>query len=419
MLAQASLPSVIIAVQDVNGIHFYSVDTVASMTRIGGLPQEFKVREPDESQDWFILYEQYLAPSPDQTLMAFTAQQGDEGALFLYSIPQNQIVKQIAIPLCLKPVWSPDGSGILLTIYCGQQHTRGGIDYVYDLGSGQLHALDSTEDDVAQFQWLTDSSGFLYEDGADLSIIARDGEASHPTRQLTNLRSELPEGAYVSICDPVWSAANQRYYYIVGCIGGGEIPYEYIYSVDLEGNNRNETFLPLPYLYPKERTIYVYGLHADPAGNDMYITLGSQDGSEYPDGLIRWRIVGLSNPGEISPVYEEHLEESIDFSLMSPDGNLIALFSPSTGPRSEGLLKVVSLDTGEVVATVNIAPYAICDDAQWLDNTHLLYTVDSDGYCTLRVSSQRIQTWQLDVMSGSTRELAEGLNGTSWILPSS
>jgi hypothetical protein len=234
---------------------------------------------------------------------------------------------------------------------------------------------------------------------------------------LTHLRSELPEDAETTICAPVWSAANQRYYYVVGCIGGGDMAYEYIFSVDLAGNNRNESIDTLPDLFPNDSWVGVRGIHADPLSDKVYVVVDSQDGSRDPEGLIRWRILQFDNSGDMRVIYQEHLDELfIHYSLLSPAGDFMALLTPATGPKSEGVLKVIRLTTGQAAASVNVAPNGICEDAQWLDNTHLLYTVDQLGYCDFVVSTVPVETYMLDVITGEITSLTSDLDGTSWLL---
>jgi hypothetical protein len=402
---------ILIGTQDLQGIHFYSVNPIGEVELIQSLPSDFRIGEPDNTQTWFILEQGNFMVSPDQTQIAFTAQRGEENALFIYNVQQNDL-QQSSIPADLKPIWSPDSSLILVSPCC--EGAASNDDYIYDILLSQIIPVDTGELNGSEFQWVMDSTGLVYVAGSQIMFVSRDGETQ---RVLTDIWSQIPSDiSSFEICDLTWSEASQRYYYDVGCIGGGEEPNEYLYSVDLIGNNRAETSTSLPSLYPEDSYVRVVDLHPVPVGSGVYITLKAQDGSRSPDGLTRRRILRLDSPGEMSVIYEEKRDESFSKSIISPDKNSIALVSPANGPTSKGLLQVIDLNNGQVVAEERVTPQAICD-AQWTSNTTVIYSVDPIGVCDVRYSAQPIQVWQLNILTGTTHNVSSLFNGTSWILP--
>jgi hypothetical protein len=409
--------TVVFAAQQADRIAFVMLSESGKRTPLGELPPEFHTGEPDTSSNWFIDDpSSYISPSPDRTMIAFTAQRGEkESRLFLYAVARQRIVQQIDIPIWHEPVWSPDGSAILLKFYYWP-YTSGAMDYVYEIAKDQLHALDSEKQDAFIDQWLPDSSGLLFDD-VNLSTVARDGHTDHPLRKLTDVYSQIPEDdADRNICETEWSAVNKRYYYVVGCVGGADIPTEYIYSVDLAGHNHKETLISLPKMYPDETFIDVRSILPSPDKKDVYIVVSSMPVEE----RMRMRILRLDKPGKFTTVYEEASDHEFQFARMSPNGKHIALLNtPGGSPgHGDGAIRVIQLETGKLIASIDIAPQQICsEDAQWLGSTKLVYTVDPDVYCYPGVSKQPIHLWQLDVTTGVSSLIEENLDGQNWLLP--
>jgi Tol biopolymer transport system component len=404
-----------VAVQDLQGIHFYSVNTSGELVLVYSLPPDFRVGDPDDTHTWFIREQTNFMVSPDGTQVAFTAEREQEGALFIYTVQQNDL-QQYAIPVDLKPVWSPDSDRILFSACC--EGATSNDDYVYDIRAQQIISVDTGEVNGSHFQWVSDSTGLVYVAGSQLMFVSRDGKTQHV---LTDIRSQVPPDiASLEICNLTWSDASQRYYYTVGCIGGGEEPNEYVYSVDLAGNNRAETSMGTATIYADDSYIDVVDLHPVATGNGVYITLRSQDGSQSPDGLLRRRILRVDNPGEISIVYEEKRDEDVSKSVMSPDNNYIALVSSASGsasgPTSDGLLQVIDVHEGQAIAEVVVTPQAVCD-AQWSDDTTLLYSIDPSGICDVKYSKQSTSVWQLNLLTGISSNLISASGGMSWLLP--
>ncbi len=413
--AQGTDESVLVATPTEAGIQIYSVDVFGQESLIRTLT-EFRVGDPNDQDLWFIDEPSNMTVSLDGTQIAFTAQRAGEWALFVYTLATDAL-QEITLPEALIPTWSPDSSAILLTVGSDEPPYN---DYVYDLVEQQLIQLTNTPQyGERSFRWLPNSSGLLYVGlyrecetcesmGQALYYVSRDGGE---TRLLSHAAALGLQDSYTSVCWPTWSEPNQRIYYIVGCVGGGDSVNEYLYSVDLAGNNRAEISTGLWSRYPEEDGVKTVNIQPSPFTTDVYLTVNSQGGygTFYPNR----RILHLQAPDQISTVYEQtNQDEGLSSSSMSPDGTSIALVSYGRG-SGIGFLEVIDLATGERVIGRDSTPLEVCG-ASWIDATMLFYTVDPTGQCELYFALQSV--WVLDITSGETQEVTTLLGNNVWML---
>jgi hypothetical protein len=395
--AQDTPPGILTVIQQNERIYFYSIPPSGNAKLIGLLPSEFRLGRPTDEAVWFISDIERVAVSRDGADIAFTAQRGQEDALFIYTVGQENL-QQVAIQPGLMPLWSPDSSAILLSV-CPCKWEEGPYsdrDYVYELTSRQLSPLTEPGSYGQNYHWLTDSSALVYREGNAVLMSSRHGDTMH---SLTVLMSPPSPNTYLSICDLTWSGASRRFYYVLGCIGGGEEPYEYIYSVDLNGDHRMETLASLPTFYPDERFVSVVNIHPVPTGNGVYVSLGSEDDSPPLDGLSRWRILRVDR-GHIQTIYEGKISEPFMDSVLSPDGQKMLLLTTARGTNGRGFLEVVDLSTRQTLVQSDLNGLGLCN-AQWIDNQSILYSADPQRRCDIVAASTLENFWLLDVATGS------------------
>jgi WD40 repeat protein len=406
LAAQAASVGVLTVVQQNEQIYFYSISPAGSATLSASLPPEFRLGQPTTQDVWFVSDLRRIAASPDGTIIAFTAQRGEENALFLYTLAQNTL-QTVTIQPTLQPLWSPDGGAILLSVCsCGLDgDPYSDRDYVYELASGQLFPITASGSHGGYYIWLDDSSALVYMEANGVYFISRHGDI---IRSLVEFMSPPSPHTVLYICGLIWSEVNQRFYYVLGCVGGGDEPYEYIYSVDLAGNNRAEISDSLPTLFPDDYDVDMVNLHPITAGDGVYVVLSSSDNSIQPDGLIRWRILRVSQ-GQIETVYENRLVDDLTGSAISPDGQKMLLLAAAYGTGGEGFLNVVDLTTGQELVQSDLNGLGLCD-AQWIDSQTILYSADPQRQCDLDAATSPEDFWLLDVTAHSTTNIGASIS---------
>jgi hypothetical protein len=232
------------------------------------------------------------------------------------------------------------------------------------------------------------------------------------TQSLTNLCEQVHTDSFRTICVPTWSETNQRFYYIVGCSGGGDEPTESLYSVDVAGNNRVEIEVLSTIFAPgefSEFAVRTVGIHPHPSSGEIYLAVGSQGG----DGtsLSNWRILKEDLSGDVEPMIERLTQEQyLVESIVSPNGNMMAVL---LGYASYDVIEVVDLTTGEFLANFDVSPLNICDMI-WADDTTLFYTVSSERRCSSCFSDQEL--WLFDLSSETTTMIVENTGEITWML---
>jgi len=373
--------SLLTAVQTAVGIEIHSVDMLGKTTPITVFT-DFGLQGNTTQAQWSIEDRDILTSTQDGSRIAFTASRGSEFALFIYTLATNDL-EQIALPDVFKPIWSPDNTSILLLPAPWTQPIYQDYAYVYHLEESVLIEIANTDNHRTEFNWLPDGSGLIYEGVnisclncsyfvVDLYSMNRFGD---DIKVLTDLYTQVPTESPLTICNPTWSQADQRVYYVVGCSGGEDDLPEYIYSVDLEGNNRQE--LRVDILFLSEFNVKTVGIHPN-------INLGSINLTIYSQGVngtseASRRIMQLKAPNAT----ELFLDQPPDGRYLSISSALLnsSKIALSLGSYNDvGYIDIFDLDSAQVINEISFNQWNICD-VRWLDKDNLLYIADdlADG----------------------------------------
>jgi len=400
------------AKETIEGINIHTVDTMGNTMLVTTLENIHLIGLLEsEGNQWTIASYKDMTTSFDGKYIAFSASQGLNRSLFIYDLESEEFI-QTPIPGLATLVWSPNSQSILLFITEVLSDN-----YVYHLNENTLSSLGRG----FSYKWLSDSSGFTFTDRAvscsdycpyvayDLYIIDRFGNNERP---LTDLVNEIGIDNPIIICGPTWSNPNRRLYYMVGCSGGGDNFHKYIYSVDLEGNNRQE--LDLDISLPNDAYIDIQNFYPEIYSNDVYLTISSQS---YLNGIgvVDFsRLIKLKSPNNIEIMYEQKIQDRYLLgSAISLDRGLIA-FSEQTY-QGEGYLKVFDLNTNTEIREVMVNQSSICE-LNWLSDTQLMYSIVTNEYCYDVLASPSHIYEIYNVETDTVTQLPQSTGGTTWII---
>jgi hypothetical protein len=229
-------------------------------------------------------------------------------------------------------------------------------------------------------------------------------------RPFTILNDQLPReslyDARLTSCRSqraVWSADNERFYYIVRC-GQSSFSRDLLYSTDLHGNNRLEAnFLSA---YPDDESAYIDAVFPPTSKHDLIVVTSGQlryQVRERPD-FYTWRVYRVRSADEWEMV--AHDTESADFisaSKLSPDGRWVALGG------NNPYVTLIDVATGR---TTFRNGFSNIFRLEWVDNMHLLVIESLGDYW-----SNPMDTWLLDITTGERVNLTEDMEGRVWIIP--
>ncbi len=379
--------------------------------------------------EWEITLPSQIVPSPDGKHVAFTAYSfaQRETALFVFTQGQSDLI-QVRLPGLASLRWLPDNDGILLYpphIYTGRTEIEVSDIYLYRLVSGSLVALTRTpEDREGGTTWLAVVQQVLYTgpesvcskpcvSAYDFYLATLDGQST----ALTNLGAQLPAdvpGNPYGFCwalHPVWSDANSRMYYVASShYPGGDLPYQLLYSTDINGNNRLEANPPA--LFPDDEFIVIVGIHPTSDGQ-VYVVTASFN-HDIPGGFADiWRVLRITAPNETEIVVDPGMAvPNPVVTALSPDETRLALSSQWTN----GYLVIVDLASGQFTQLPTTLSKNICE-MRWLDTRRIL-GVEYGGGCD-NAYREPGEAHIFNVETGSSEIIATGLDGIVWLLPAS
>lgn len=403
--------------QTADGVTFYDVDESGTPMPIKSLA-DFRMGTPQDADHWWIRDEFHVTATADHSMLAYTAQRGDQRMLFIDTLDGTP-PREVAIPSLLQPLWSPDGSGILLKPnnrwYDEPPETFTGF-HAYDLENDRLAQLTSPDETTPHgFQWLPDSSGLIFQGESepcagcgvqyDLWTVERDGTNR---KRITHLNREGPTDIFHSICHLTWSERAQRYYYIVGC-DYNNVGLPYLYSTSLAGDNRLEYPTTLQTLYPDDYLKWVNGLYADPAEDSVRVVM--QTFHYATDGYGYWHIaradaLGTEAGDDVIAVYA--LDDS-GAIYPAPDARTLALTGyQSIDGDSRQVIYFVDTDRMQLVSEQPVVSNTICD-ALWRDADTLLYS-EVPQYTSCDIARSPMTIWQA-TRDGETVNVTAVLDG--------
>ncbi len=400
------------AVQTTDGIEVYRVTGEGAnfVTLFSGIyGKEFSAPE----NSWIVEDHNDMSSSFDGRHIAFGATQNQTSALFIYDILSDSLLT-VPTPELVLPIWSPDSNYILLI-----PAYRSDYKYLYDFSTQTITTLS----DQLGYRWLSDSSGFTFlgsteECLATFCDVARLYITDRLTlnmRPLTNLLEELGTDITVMICNSFWSNPNRRLYYVVGCSGYSDTFPAYIYSTDLEGNNRLE--IDFQEYFPDENYIKIHGVYPQIDNDNIYIVMDSYY-SSYSSRLLK-----LTSPDMLEILYEISIERaSISDSALSSDFGHVA-FSNQISSREgnayvyTGQIRVFDLQSETLTHQINFDGVNACN-LEWLDEKNLLYTIVSNQPCEQAHDDIAIITQIYNLETQTTITLPENPIGMSWIIRS-
>jgi hypothetical protein len=418
------------------GISFFEQDAQGILQAIGQPLSNFAVESLGGSAEWLILSEENFAASPDGQYIAFTAKSQTDVGLFIYTISTNTLIQQPITSYWLIPQWSPDSEAILLTSgfpYWGSLPVPD--DYVYDVQSASLSQITFTEGRESAFHWSPDGDSLLYlgtchpqvcgNPTVDLYLVSRDGTSRFP---ITDFPNQVSFDTSINVCHLEWDAANQRWYYVIGCGGSLDNPFTPVYSTDLSGTNQLvldlETYLQSnDGLESDLHYGLVRGIHSRP--DAIYFSVELEyfpDPNLHPEmaGVIshEWRVLRLTHQGQLETIYQEdsmRINNSVvqlTDSVISPSGQYIALLFHD----SALVIDIINNQNVSVVPGLpDPAEKAVCD-VQWLTSDTIIYNVGGRRcYGVDLVEPQAV--WILDVVSNEVTVLTDGFTEPAWVLP--
>ncbi len=402
--AQSASTHVEIVEATAQGINFYSTDTNGNLQIVGQLPSDFAV-EGIEEGDWIIPSTDSFAVANNGEQIAFTAQNGNDVALFIYTIGEPNLQTHL-IPTLGLVKWSPDSSAILI-----ESGTQNSASSIYDIASNQLTIVPNSEGFSGGFQWLPDGNKIIFVgianlcdapcSSTDIYVVNRNGQE---LRTLTNMGSSL--SSYV--CAPIWNNYDKRVYYIVGCSGEGSFLTDNIYSVDLNGQVRlEENWLDL---YP-ENFVQINGIHIAPNGS-IYLAamLTNQAGTE-----TQWVAAQLISRQQTEIIFAMSFDgyKPLYKSKLSPQGTYLAFdgYLPQAGG---GDIVVLDVLNGQAVSGSNTIEHAC--DIKWLNNQNLLLT-QVQGWCTPDRAVGNYEAINLaNIVDGTISNITTKLNAPVWLI---
>jgi hypothetical protein len=303
-----------------------------------------------------------------------------------------------------QPIWSPDGEALLLAPKPLSFDPNTGFDepypetLVYEIARGELVQITQSPDIIkSEFQWTPNSMSLVSNANREIVLFSR--ERNDPL--------QLAEWT-ASICHLVWSARQERYFYVAGCVGGEDEPYEQIFSVDLNGNTRPETVADLTTLYPDEFHPRVVGIHPSTVSAVVFFTMYAQGPPDYR------RILRITEPTIVEAVHENSQNGCcLIGSSLSPDERVMVLMNYNASGES-GDIQVVNLVSGQLVAKLP-TQFPGCD-MQWLNNTRLLFQTYSGQQCRNTYETSAVDVWLLDLNSPEPVNLTATIDGPAWLL---
>jgi hypothetical protein len=391
------------------GIVLYGIDDSSTLQVAGNLPGSFTLNEPSDGQ-WSIPSFDSLAISPSGYQIAFSAQNAENIALFLYDLRSSNLLQR-DIPILVVPEWSPNGDFILLKPRFGPTASFQvpPETFIYEITSGTLVQLHDTPSQIeVGFTWKPDSTGLAYLAPSspceapcrwldDLYWISWDATA---VQRLTSLAATTPFDMYPGICGFEWSLSNERLYYGAGCSGGEssvDSPVA-LYSVDMQGNNRLE--VNISEYFPEDTNFEIIDL-APGLDGGVYTVVYSRNKLDNQSTRI-WRIIHVTQEGAIRLINAFEADAFLYDASISPDGEKLALLGYRIGLEGSGILRVVNLLTGESYIDQGLAQGAC--EAVWLDENTLVYTASIEGDCA-SAQIEDLSTWLLNTSTGAVINL--------------
>jgi hypothetical protein len=387
----------------------------------------FAIEAYGGSAEWMIVGKESFAIAPDGRHIAFTAQRGAAGALFIYDINNDHLQQQPIDFYWLLPfLWSPDSEAVLLSPalpYGGELPKP--YDYIYDIETNILTQITFT-DDWKVFQWSADGDSLVYfgtcdpdpcgSSQEDLYLVNRNGGSRI---RLTDFATDPNPFGYTYPCYIQWSAMDQRWYYAFAfCSPGSEPGPAYIYSTSIAGDNRLELDLET-YLQSTNAIdinfwyAIIAGIHPRPEGIQISFQTSFYPDADQQELSTEIRVIRLDDQGQIQTIYQQSIYDVFEFgaflteSVISPDGGrMIARFA--------GRALVIDTVNNQIIREIT-GSESICD-VRWLDDTAVVYNVGGHncvgaGYTTPQ------DAFILDITSGVVTPITGSLDGPAWVIP--
>jgi hypothetical protein len=419
--AQENTPIAYMMVPTINSITFQEYTDQGTLGTVITIPGSFAVKDIGTA-DWMIPAPDDFKISPNGQYVAFPAFRSEtETSIFIYDFATANL-EHISVPGLMTVTWSPNSEMFvlhpLLNSFLFENSAPAPETFVYTLQSQEMIQVTSGTREVEhEFIWI-DNDRFIYVgQGIPCSAPCRTGNDLYVGDRfglngsaLTNLGAAIAGDVFRSICNPHWSSANQRIYFVVGC-GYTGIHFEWLYSVDLAGNLRLE-FDPLT-LFQSAIDLNIQAIFSTP-NSPVFIAVFSQD---FDKGNV-WRILQIDSLDNLLLVYEMIDPVEGDFlqtASLSPNGQYMALAGNELGLEANGGLAIIDLNLPGVVASKPAGTVDIACSMTWRDSQTLVYSQVEIGTCTRFNVSTAIVSY--NVVNNVTMPLVSAAGTVAALLP--
>lgn len=423
--AQSSTPGAAIMAETSDGIVFYGLTENNTLEKVGGLPKNFTLEVSQEKQmlGGCAGYNAVLSPNGQQ--IAFTTQtygtESDEGetGFYIYDLRQGTLkpipTENFARYGGIRLQWSPDSDAILFqSTGCCCDVSSYPDAFSYEVASGVWHTLSNMPGNLVgrSLTWTPDSQSVGYDSyDRKFYLVRRDGGnrrflVGGPTFP------NIPPDAYPDVCNFAWSETQQRWYYELGCLGRTvdmTDSWDYLYSINLQRDNRLEADLPTIYNaeFPAtkhyNRLEYVNITTIHPVNQSINVVLGMREiledaQNDTTSSNTHWRVIQIDQPEHVTTLFDgvNHDENALVAAVFAPDNRQVALIGGSS-------VVIANLETGQEDIQIAVE-MNYHDDVRWLDSHALLY-------------SQANTVWLLNTDNGRRANLTASIAGQARILP--
>jgi Tol biopolymer transport system component len=408
----------------------YNLDDTGTLAPLGSLDR-FSIENlymGDGSDiDWLIMQPEYMAISPNGQSVAFIASRNEDFALFIYTLGEAEL-RQFPAPGIGVLKWSPVGDALLLGA-SEDVYLNGFVPYVhdlylFDLDTGSVTQLTVTPDfPETVFYWFPDGQAIFYAEFFQtcespcipIENYVRVDRSGQNAQALTDLESDLLSivpatySEYQIPCSAgngIWNQAADRFYFVVDCSTGSQVPYSRVFSMTVYGETRFEFDIWTP--FPDNDYISLASLELGPVSQFIYLNLNriySQDSL----GIPSWSLIRVDSNTEWTSITarQENTHSYLFTSAISPDERWIAVAGYKV------YFALVDLTDGQITTLEALEP--ICQ-LEWINTETLLYTEYSTDLCTEYIQLTSA-IWLLNVMDLTRTQLMGDLDGHILLVP--